>query len=134
MESVKVRRALAVAVPVLVVVVACGRENLLDEMKVMVPMHHGACVVEAKEVPEERESIIQFDIEASEASEDDIIEFYKTAMTDRGWEFEELERWAGNGSVFSMTREGYGTLTIQTVTKQVEQTGKIRVVLNLKRE
>ena len=128
------RRTIVVTIGVLLAVAGCGRESLLEEMQQMVPLHEGASVIEAKDVPEEAESIIQFDIEASQSSEDDIIQFYRSTMMDKGWEFEEIKRWPGNGSVFSMTDEDRGTLTIQTITKQIKQTGKIRVVLNLRRE
>jgi hypothetical protein len=130
----KVRHTIVVAVVALLVVASCPRESILEEMRQVVPLQEGARLVEAKEIPGEGEGIMQYDIEAAQSSEDDIIEFYRSRMTESGWKFEDIERWAGNGSVFSMTCEDQGTLTVQTVTKQTEKTGKIRVVLNLKRE
>ena len=128
------RRSGIAVIVALLVAASCLKESILEEMRQAVPVQEGASIVEAKEIPGEGEGIIQYDIEASQSSEDDIIEFYRSRMTESGWKFEDIERWAGNGSVFSMTREDRSTLTIQTITKQTEKTGKIRVVLNLRRE
>ena len=76
-------------------------------------------------------SIIQFEIEAIQASEEKILDFYKNTMTEKGWEFKELKQWPGNGSVLSITKKDWATLSTQTITRQIKDTGKIKVVLNL---
>jgi len=129
----QMKRMAGVLMLAALVFTACAGEDLVEAMRELVPLYEGATILDTGNVPGERESIIQFEVDASLSSEDDIIDFYRDAMTERGWEFEEIKRWPGNGSVFSMTEADWGTLTVQTVTREIESTGKIRVVLNLRR-
>ena len=110
---------------------ACGERSPVDEMERLVPVYQGATVLDKRHIEEHGETIIQYEIEVSKASEDDVIELYTAAMEQKGWKSEDIKRWPGNGSVFSMIKRDHGTLTVQTITKNVKETGKIRVVLNL---
>ena len=114
---------------------ACGQKDLIEEMKKEVPLYQGAKIVKTSN-PDEKTSVIQYEVAASEASEEDkIIDFYKDSMTKKGWEFQEneLKRWKNNGSVFSLTKQNVGTLSVQTIIRGVEKTKKMTVVLNLTR-
>ena len=127
----KIGTAAVVMLLVMCLVAGCAKERPLGAMEGIVPLYEGASVVDARSVEDHRENIVQFDIQASKASEDDIIEFYRNVMVERGWTLADIKRYTGDGSVFSMVKDGVGTLTIQTIIKDSENTGQIRVVLNL---
>ena len=126
------KQAGSVLVVLVFLAVGCADRNPLEEMENLVPLPEGGAVTDKRHIEEHGETVIQYEIDASQMSEDDIIAFYTEAMGEKGWESEDIKRWPGNGSVFSMTEHDRGTLTVQTITKNVKETGKIRVVLNLK--
>ena len=118
----------------IVVLGACRQNDLLEEMKKAIPLYEGATIVKSTSIPEENMSVIQYDVEASQVSEEALIDFYKDSMNKNGWELEEFKQWTNNGSVFSFTKKEWATLSIQIInTKQMKDIGKIKVVLNLTR-
>lgn len=114
-------------------ILGCGSQTLIDEMLAEVPIYQKGKIVQKSELPAERMSIIQYEINATEATEDSLVSFYKDSMLPKGWELNELKQYAGDGSVFTFTKKEQATLTIQVISKGVRQSGKLKVVLNLTR-
>ena len=108
----------------------CAQEDLLSKMKKVVPIFEGAQIVESK-IPTEKMSIIIMEVEVSKASQKEILNFYKDAMTKQGWELKKLKDYGKNGSVMELVKEDLGTLSVVTIMKKTEKTGKIPVTLNL---
>jgi aspartate carbamoyltransferase regulatory subunit len=110
--------------------VACGQEDLLSQMKKAVPIFEGARILETKLAPE-KTSIIMMEVEESKASQKDILDFYKDAMTKQGWKLTNHKDYGKNGSVMELVKEDMGTLSVVTILKKTHKTGKIPVTLNL---
>jgi len=108
----------------------CAQEDLLSKMKKIVPIFEGARVLESK-IPTEKMSVIMMEVEVSKASQKEILDFYKDAMTKQGWELKKLKDYGKNGSVMELVKEDLGTLSVVTIMKKTEKTGKIPVTLNL---
>jgi outer membrane murein-binding lipoprotein Lpp len=108
----------------------CAQEDLLSKMKKIVPIFEGARVLESK-MPTEKMSVIMMEVEASKASQKEILDFYKDAMTKQGWEVKSLKDYGEDGSVMELAKENLGTLSVVTITKKTGKTGKIPVTLNL---
>ena len=108
----------------------CAQENLLSKMKKIVPIFEGAQVLESK-IPTEKMSVIMMEVEVSKASQKEILDFYKDAMTKQGWELKKFKDYGKNGSVMELVKEDLGTLSVVTIMKKTKKTGKIPVTLNL---
>ena len=108
----------------------CAQEDLLSKMKKIVPIFEGARVLESK-LATEKMSIIMMEVEVSKASQKEILDFYKDDMTKQGWELKSLKDYGINGSVMELVKEDLGTLSVVTIMKKTEKTGKIPVTLNL---
>lgn len=108
----------------------CAQEDLLSKMKKIVPIFEGAQVLESK-IPTEKMSVIMMEVEVSKASQKEILNFYKDAMTKQGWKLKKLKDYGKNGSVMELVKEDLGTLSVVTIMKKTEKTGKIPVTLNL---
>ena len=108
----------------------CAQEDLLSKMKKVVPIFEGAQILESK-IPTEKMSIIMMEVEVSKASQKEILDFYKDAMTKQGWELKSLKDYGKNGSVMELVKEDLGTLSVVTIMKKTQKTGKIPVTLNL---
>ncbi|MGD2149480.1 MAG: hypothetical protein PVJ20_14445 [Desulfobacterales bacterium] len=99
-------------------------------MKKIVPIFEGARILESK-MPTEKMSVIMMEVEASKASQKEILDFYKDAMTKQGWELKSHKDYGKNGSVMELIKEDLGTLSVVTIMKKTPKTGKIPVTLNL---
>ena len=108
----------------------CAQEDLLSKMEKIVPIFEGAQVLESK-LATEKMSVIMMEVEVSKASQKEIIDFYKDAMTKQGWELKSLKDYGKNGSVMELLKEDLGTLSVVTIMKKTQKTGKIPVTLNL---
>jgi hypothetical protein len=108
----------------------CAQEDLLSKMKKIVPIFEGAKILESK-LPTEKMSIIMMEVEVSKASQKEIFDFYKDAMTEQNWELKSLKDFGKNGSVMELVKEDLGTLSVVTIMKKTQKTGKIPVTLNL---
>lgn len=108
----------------------CAQENLISKMKKIVPIFEGAQVLESK-IPSEKMSIIMMEVELSKASQKEILDFYKDAMTKQGFELKKFKDYGKNGSIMELVKEDVGTLSVVTIMKKTQKTGKIPVTLNL---
>ena len=107
----------------------CAQEDLLSKMKKIVPVFEGARVLESK-MPTEKMSVMIMEVDVSKASQKEILDFYKDAMTRQGWELKNLTE-HNKGSVMELVKKDLGTLTVLTMIAETEKTGKIPVTLNL---
>lgn len=108
----------------------CGQDDLLGKMKEMVPIFEGANILESK-VADEKMGIIMMEVDSSKAKQKEIFDFYKATMTKQGWELNSFKDYGKNGSVMELVKKDIGTLSVVTIMKKVEKTGKIPVTLNL---
>ena len=108
----------------------CAQENSLSKMKKIVPIFEGAQVLESK-IPTEKMSIIMMEVEVSKASQKEILDFYKDAMTKQGFELKKFKDYGKNGSVMELVKEDLGTMSVVTIMKKTKKTGIIPVTLNL---
>ena len=108
----------------------CAQEDLLSKMKKIVPIFEGARILESK-IPAEKMSVIMMEVDASKASQKEILDFYKDAMTKQGWELKSHKDYGKDGSVMELAKEDLGTLSVVTIMKKTPKTGKIPVTLNL---
>ena len=108
----------------------CAQENLLSKMKKIVPIFEGAQVLESK-IPTEKMSVIMMEVEVSKASQKEILDFYKEAMTKQGFELKKFKDYGKNGSVMELVKEDLGTMSVVTIMKKTKKTGIIPVTLNL---
>lgn len=106
------------------------QEDLLSKMKKIVPIFEGARILESK-LATEKMSIIMMEIEESKASQKELLDFYKDAMTKQGWKLKSHKDYGKNGSVMELVKEDLGTLSVVTILKKTPKTGKIPVTLNL---
>jgi hypothetical protein len=118
----------------LTIILACNGQTLLDEMEAVVPIYKTGKVLQTKNLPDENMSIIQYELDATNVTENSLINFYKSSMTPKGWEIKKLEKFSGNGSVFSFSKKESPLLSVQIITRGIKQNGKIKVVLNFSRE
>jgi outer membrane murein-binding lipoprotein Lpp len=105
------------------------QEDVLSKMKKIVPVFEGARILASK-MPSEKMSIIMMEVEASKASQKEILNFYKNAMTKQGWKLKNLTK-HHKGSVMELVKKDLGTLTVLTMIEKTKKTGKIPVTLNL---
>jgi hypothetical protein len=75
-------------------------------------------------------SIIQYELNATDATEESLINFYKNSMAHKGWKLEKLKKYPGNGSIFSFSKKKSPMLSVQVITRTIKQNGKMKVVLN----
>ena len=109
----------------------CSKEDdVLGKMKKMIPLFEDATVVESK-VADEKMAVIMMEVDTSKASQKDIFDFYKDTMTKQGWELKNFKDYGKNGSVMELVKEDIGTLSVVTIMKKVEKTGKIPLTVNL---
>lgn len=106
------------------------QEDLLSKMKKIVPVFEGAQILASK-MPSEKISVIMMEVEASKASQKNILDFYQDTMTKKGWKLKKIKDYGKNGSVMELVKEDLGTLSVVTIMKKTEKTGKIPVTLNL---
>lgn len=136
MEVDEVRKMLALSVAALCAISimgGCGGNDLLCEMKEEVPVFEGAEILKSY-MPTDKMSVIQLEVEASKATQHDILSFYEKTMTKKGWGFVGVEDYGADGSVMELIKKDRGTLSIQTITKKTKETGIIQVVLSLEIE
>ena len=107
----------------------CAQENVLSKMKKIVPVIKGARVLESK-MPTEKMGVTMMEVDVSKASQKEILDFYKDAMTKQGWELKNLTE-HNKGSVMELVKKDLGTLTVLTMIDKTKETGKIPVTLNL---
>jgi hypothetical protein len=110
--------------------VACAKEDLLGEMKKAVPIYEGAEVMKSY-MPMEKMSVIQMEVDASKASQKEVLRFYEDTLTQKGWELASSKDYGKDGSVLEWVKKDWGTLSIQTITKKTPETGKMPVILSL---
>jgi hypothetical protein len=108
----------------------CGQKDPLDQMKKIVPILEGAKILETK-VADEKMGIIMMEVAVAKASQKEILDFYKSKMTDQGWVLKSLKDYGKNGSVMELAKEDVGTLSVMTILKKTDKTGIIPVTLNL---
>jgi hypothetical protein len=99
-------------------------------MRKIVPIFEGAQILESK-LPTDKMSIIMMEVEVSKASQKEILEFYNDAMTKQNWELKSLEDYGKDGIVMELVKEDLGMLSVVTIMKKTQETGKIPVTLNL---
>ena len=124
----------AVYLILLAIVWGCNGQTLLDEMQAVVPIYKPGKILQTKNLPGENMSIIQYELDSTEATEKSLINFYKSSMVHKGWKLEKLKKYPGNGSIFSFSKEESPILSVQVITRGIKQSGKIKVVLNFSRE
>jgi hypothetical protein len=118
------------AIITILVLVSCGQQDTLSKMKKEIPIFAGAAVIESY-MPEKETGVIKMEIDMSKSSQKDIFDFYKDTMTNKGWEVRKFKDYGKNGSVMEMVKDDTGTLSVMTIMKKVEKTGKIPLTLNL---
>jgi hypothetical protein len=113
--------------------VACGQQDLLSQMKEMIPIFQGANIIDSYNTPGEKMSVIRLEVATKnwKGTQKEILDYYKNTMTQKGWEFKKLKDYGKNGSVMELVKKDFGTLAVQTICKKSDKTGKIPVVLNL---
>jgi hypothetical protein len=62
--------------------------------------------------------IIMMEVEVSKATQKEILDFYKTNMTQQGWDLKSLKDYGKNGSVMELVKEDIGTLSAVTILKK----------------
>ena len=129
MKNVKTICKLGILICVVFLLVSCGK-NLLKEMKSQVPLYEGAKIVNTTVRDSANTVIFEIAIDAAQASEDEILAFYKDSMGKNGWEYSDEKRYPKNGSAFTLTKNDYGTLSGQTIIKNMKQTGIITLNLH----
>lgn len=120
----------SLAVFSILVLAGCGQQDTLSIMKKQIPIFDGAKVIESY-MPEKNAGVIKMEIDVSNSSQKEIFDFYKDTMTSKNWELEKFKDYGKNGSVMELVKEDTGTLSVMTIMKKVEKTGKIPLILNL---
>jgi len=108
----------------------CSKEDPLSKLKELVPIFEGSKIIESK-VADEKTGIIMMEVEGPMKAQKSILDFYKTKMTNLGWELKSHKDYGKNGSVMELVKEDIGTLSVVTILKKTEKTGIIPVTLNL---
>lgn len=108
----------------------CKAKNMTEDLQAMVPAVRSAKIVQTRNRPDEKMGILQYEVSASETTEEEIISFYKDSFAKKGWRLQEMQNYAGNGSVFSFADES-SEVSIQTITKGIKDQGKLKVIINL---
>lgn len=115
---------------ILIFAFGCKGKNIAEDFRAMIPAVQSAKIVQTRNLPEQKMSILQYEVSANETTEEEIIDFYKDRFAEKGWKLKEMQNYAGNGSVFSFTDES-SEVSIQTITKGIKDQGKLKVVINL---
>jgi len=115
---------------ILLLLAACGQKDILSKMRKQVPIFDGAQVLESY-IPEKNVGVIKMEIDVSKASQREILDFYKNTMTSKGWELKKLKDYGKNGSIMELVKKDTATLSVMTIMKKTQETGKIPVTLNL---
>ncbi len=118
---------------ILMFVFGCKGKDRIEDMQAIVPVYDSGKIIQTQNLPDQNMSIIQYEVNAAEASEENIIRFYKDIFAKKGWKLQEMKNYAGNGSVFSFIDES-ATVSIQTITKEIKDGGTLKVILNLSRQ
>ena len=108
----------------------CSKEDPLGRLKKLAPIFENAKIIESK-VADGKMGIITMEVEANKATQKEILDFYKSKMTDQGWTLKSYKDYGKDGSVMELVKENVGTLSVVTIMKNTEKTGKIPVTLNL---
>ncbi len=116
---------------ILMFVLSCNGKDLLEDMQAVVPVYKSGQIIQAQELPEQNMSIMQYVLNATEATEESVIDFYKDCFRKMGWKLQEMKHYAGNGSVFSFSNDESETVTIQTITNDIKEQGKLKIVINM---
>lgn len=118
---------------ILMFVLSCKGKDLLEEMQALVPVYQSGQIIQAREIPDQNMIVMQYLVDATEATEDRVIDFYRDFFRTKGWKMQEIKRYTGNGSVFSFMSDEAETVTIQTITKEIKEQRKLKVVINMSR-
>ncbi len=108
----------------------CKGKNMAEDLQTMIPAVQSAKIVQTRNLPDEKISILQYEVSANETTEVEIIAFYKDIFAQKGWKLQEMQNYAGNGSVFSFAGES-AEVSIQTITKEIKNQGKLKIIINL---
>jgi hypothetical protein len=108
----------------------CSKEDPLGRLKKLAPIFENAKIIESK-VADEKMGIITMEVEANKATQKEILDFYKSTLTDQGWTLKSLKDYGKDGSVMELVKEDIGTFSVVTIMKNTDKTGKIPVTLNL---
>ena len=109
---------------------SCKGKNMAEDLRAMIPAVQSARIVQTRNLPEQKMSILQYEVSANETTEEEIIGFYKDSFAKKGWKLKEMQNYAGNGSVFSFADES-SEVSIQTITREIKDQGKLKVIINL---
>jgi len=120
----------SVAVITILVFLSCGQQDTLSKMNKEIPIFEGAEVIESY-MPEKKTGVIKMEIDMSKSSQNEIFDFYRDTMANKGWKTKKFKDYGKNGSIMEMVKDDTGTLSVMTIMKKVEKTGKIPLTLNL---
>jgi len=120
----------SMAVIAILVLASCSQQDTLSEMKKQIPIFEGAEVIESY-MPEKKTGVIKMEMDMSKSSQKEILDFYKDTMASKGWELKKFKDYGKNGSIMELVKDDMGTLSVMTIMKKVEKTGKIPLTLNL---
>jgi len=114
----------------ILVLTSCGQQDTLSKMNKEIPIFEGAEVIESY-MPEKKTGVIKMEIDMSKSSQNEIFDFYRDTMANKGWKTKKFKDYGKNGSIMEMVKDDTGTLSVMTIMKKVEKTGKIPLTLNL---
>ena len=118
------------AIITILVLISCGQQDTLSRMNKEIPIFEGAEVLESY-MPEKHTGVIKMEIDMSKSSQKEVFDFYKDTMANKGWETKKFKDYGKNGSIMEMVKDDTGTLSVMTIMKKAEKTGKIPLTLNL---
>ncbi|MFC2171943.1 hypothetical protein ACFLU6_04850 [Acidobacteriota bacterium] len=110
--------------------VGCEKDTLMTEMKRVIPVIEGATVLKSY-LPNEKMAVMELEVDASKVPQKAILDFYQNTLTKQGWESKGIKDYGKNGSLMELKKKDWGTLSVQTITKKTDKTGKIPFVLSL---
>ncbi len=108
----------------------CKGKNMAEDLRAMIPAVQSAKIVKIRNLPDEKMGILQYEVSSDETTEEEIISFYKDSFAKKGWKLQEMQNYAGNGSVFSFVDES-AEVSIQTITRGIKDHGKLKIIINL---
>lgn len=127
----------AVCLLAVMVVFGCQGKNRLEDIQTLVPVYTAGQLIRIQHVPDQAISIMQYELNAQETTEEKVIGFYKKTFAQKGWKLKEIQTYAGDGSVFTFLNNAYDsaeTVTIQTIIRDIKKHGKLKVIINLHRQ
>jgi hypothetical protein len=120
----------SMAIITILVLTSCGQQDTLSKMNKEIPIFEGAEVIESY-MPEKKTGVIKMEIDMSKSSQKEIFDFYRDTMANKGWKSKKFKDYGKNGSIMEMVKDDTGTLSVMTIMKKAEKTGKIPLTLNL---